>query len=93
MEINLATTILKNPNSLEAETGEDLTMMDIENGVYYTLNKVGREIWKKIEQPTTIQSICDQLSDQYNIDNEKCSKDIILFAKKMLENNLITIKN
>ncbi len=92
MEINETTIIAKNQNNVEAQIGEELTMMSIDKGVYYTLNKIGSEIWKLVGEPIKIQHICEQLSVQYNIDENTCKKDVIIFIKKMLEQDLISIE-
>ena len=74
MTISMDTSIQLKPSTVDAEIDDDLVLMSTENGNYYNLNPIGASIWKIIKQPTTIQAICQQLMQTYDIDEASCKK-------------------
>ena len=69
----------------------ETVMMDIENGKYYSLGKTGSVIWDLLEQPRSLNSICEVLSSRFAVSPETCEADVSAFLKQMLDQNLISL--
>ena len=66
-------------------------MMNLERGMYFSLNSVGSRIWDIIENPTTTDDIVKVLLNEYDIAEEECKEAVVSFLKGLEVNGLITI--
>ena len=74
-------------SDLDGET----VMMSVKNGKYYGMDAIGSRIWTLIKQPRSVSELCDILLREFNVDRERCEKDVLIFLNKLAEDNLIRI--
>lgn len=75
---------------LISELGNEVVMMDIENGNYIGLNETGKVIWNMLEEPMMVQDIIDELTKKYEINKEQCSSDTLEYLNKMKEQKILS---
>ena len=73
------------------EIGEETMMMDIDRGIYYVLNPVSSRIWALLEQPISVQEICEELLKQYEIEQSVCEREVIQFLGQLLDRKILTV--
>lgn len=74
---------------MTADMKGDMVMMDVETGKYYNLGDVGGRIWALLEQPITLATLADRLTQEYAVSKEQCLKDIMPFVQALLERGLV----
>lgn len=80
-------------NSILAESLQDLlVMLDIDKGKYYSLNSVATRIWELIDQPKTIENICEVLTNEFEVDFEQCKKEVEDHLAQMYKLGLLETK-
>jgi hypothetical protein len=91
--LTLNSIIQRAPEVLAAEVDRDLAMVSLENGLYYGVSDVAREIWEAIEHPKRISVLVDDLTATYNIDRPKCEQETLLFLNELLTERLLQVKD
>ena len=91
MEKLLNSKIVQNKEIDASDIDGDKVMMNLEKGMYFSLNSVGSRIWDIIENPTTADEIIKILLNEYDIAEEKCREAVVSFLKGLEVNGLITI--
>ena len=81
----------KDDHLLVSKLGDDLVMMDIENGAYLSLNKTGRIIWEQIESPAKVRDIIQTLTGLFEVDEEMCKSETFSFLEKLAERKAVEI--
>lgn len=76
-----------------AEVDGENVVLDLEEGVYYGLNPVGTQVWKRIQEPTPLGEIVNHLTAEYDVKYEQCFEDVVSLLQDLAENDLITIEN
>jgi hypothetical protein len=79
----------RNPSILFNDFDDGIMMMDIDSGQYFDIDTIGTSIWKLLEQPASLQTICAGLADQYDVDAETCMADTQAFFAELDANGLI----
>ena len=80
----------RNSEIIHAPVGtDDLVMLSVEAGRYYSLNAVGRRLWELLEQPRTISDLRAAINAEFDVDKETCEADIIKFVGEMIDNGLV----
>lgn len=87
--LTLETVVKKTDNLLQAEMGEEMVMMSLENNAYYGFDKVGRVIWEMMVTPMSLAQIVEKLTDRFAVSTDQCFADILPFFEKLLAEGMI----
>jgi hypothetical protein len=91
MKLNKQSVISKNSSIISSKMDNEVVMMSIDKGNYYGLNPVAAEIWEMLKEPMTIQSICDRLMIEFDVELDKCYNEVIVFIEKLVNEGLIVV--
>ncbi|HJT78596.1 MAG TPA: lasso peptide biosynthesis PqqD family chaperone [Gemmataceae bacterium] len=66
-------------------------LMSVDNGKYYSLDDIGSRIWALIESPTSVGAVCDQLTQEFEVERATCEADVLALLNKLLGYDLIRV--
>ncbi|MDP1663589.1 MAG: PqqD family peptide modification chaperone [Methylobacter sp.] len=75
---------------LSAALDDELLMMNIEKGSYYSLNSVGARIWELLENPMAFDELVARLLEEYDISAETCRLEVENFVHALRARGLLT---
>jgi len=78
-EISKYSIIEKCDGFLESDIGEESVMMREEDGFYFEMNKTGKNIWQAFEGTISVEGLCANLTNKYNIDQKTCFDEVVVF--------------
>ena len=90
-QLTLETHIRRSDALLSTSLGDDVVMMDVEQGAYYGLEAVAARIWALTEQPVSVGSLCERLVTEYQISPEQCQQEILTFLARLLERRIVQV--
>ena len=64
-------------------------LMDLAKGQYYSLNRVGAEIWRAVEVGSAVEDIAATLRSSYPLPQDELVADVELFVTSLEEKGLI----
>lgn len=68
---------MRNSKTISGRLYDELVMMDIDQGKYFSLNPVATRIWDLLEQPLTDDELCMVLIDEYDVEPERCKLEVL----------------
>lgn len=83
------TIICRNEALLSNNLGDDVVMMDIEEGAYYGLEGVAARIWQLTENPVSVGSVCEVLIGEYDVSKEQCRQEVDKFLNDLLNQKIV----
>lgn len=83
----------KNSSILCTELDNEAVLLDLETKCYYGLNEVALEIWKLINGTRKINSIAENICEQFEVTPEKALGSVTKLVKEFEDNGLVTIKS
>lgn len=89
--MNINTKIKKTNKALASAIDDEVVMFDADAGKYYGLNSVAAAVWNQLEEPKTVNEICDQLIKKFDIEKEQCVSEVLGFLPDLKEKGLIDI--
>ena len=89
ISIDLDTTLVRAPDLVHSEIDDEIVMMSVETGRYYSLSDVGARVWELLEEPTRVSSLCDRLRLEYRIDEARCRNEILTFVARLTDEGLV----
>jgi hypothetical protein len=91
IEIRPDTMLQRKPGLLFNEIDGEIVMLSVENSEYYGMDKVGSRIWQLLENQMQFKELVTRLMDEFDVAEEKCSRETLNFVKKMTEKKLLIV--
>ena len=77
---------------ISSKVAGETVILNHSKGAYYGLDEVGVLIWDTLEKgPQTIESLCEVVTGEYEIDVETCKSDIDGLLKELISEKLVEI--
>lgn len=73
--------------------GEESAILNMKNSVYYGMDAVGTRVWKLLQQPKTVSELRDAIVDEYDVEPERCERDLLQLLEQMRVEGLITVRS
>jgi hypothetical protein len=83
-------TYIRNLNILTGSLHDQLVMLDIQKGKYFSLNPVATRIWQMLDQPLSLDEMCSRLLDEYEVEPNQCRIDVEGYLLEMIHLELIS---
>lgn len=81
--------VRKDADLLTTVVDGELIGMSVERGACYGLNGVGTRIWELLAQPRTVDSVCRELADDYEVESEQCRREVLPYLKSLHDEGLL----
>lgn len=80
---------VKSSDQISVNMDDDEIILNIDQGVYYALNRVARTIWDAIERPVRIGEIIRLLCEAYDVSGEEAEKAVVEFLGELSSYGLL----
>jgi len=67
----------------------EVVIIDFETGNYYSIDKVGAEIWRLLEKKATFGKMLSEISNRYNCSSDKFENTLSEFLSELQDEQLI----
>ena len=64
--------------------------MSTEGNRYFSLNALGTDIWKLLDQPRAMPEIIDAIREKYDVDEQQALRDVSEFLETLESRKLIS---
>jgi hypothetical protein len=91
VKISINSTILVADDVVSCDLDGEAAILNINDGVYYGLDPIGAKIWNLIQKPKILFEVIEIICDEYDVDKDRCTDDILDLIKDLIENGLVRI--
>ena len=70
---------------------DEYVFIDTERGEYQLLKGTALHIWELLEKPRSVDQLCSEIMDEFDISKEQCVEDVFPFLQELEEIGLIKI--
>jgi hypothetical protein len=88
-QIEVDTVLVRSDKLLHSQIDQEVTMMSMETGRYYSLTKTGARIWSLLERPMSADAICRQLMTEYRVDRARCEAEVLSVLRRMAAEGVV----
>lgn len=81
--------VVASPDQVSADLAGDAAILQLRNGVYYTLDPVGARVWSLLRNPHSVADLEDILLKEYEVEPEECRRDLLELLEELLAAGLI----
>ena len=89
MVIDSSHTYRKTPHKASVDLDSEGVVLDLDSGIYYGLEGIGRRIWELLEEPSNLADLLARLTSEYDVEENTLRRDVTHFLNQLLKNKLI----
>ena len=84
-------TLIAATDLLSTEFEEETVILNLRDGVYYSLDQAGARIWQLLQQGTSLPVIRTTITAEYDVSEERCEADIRQLTADLVAKGLVNI--
>ncbi len=75
-------------SNVASKTGDEMVIMGLTTGRYYSLNAVGARFWELIQKPTTIAAAAASIASEFEVAQAIAEADLVELAAQFVREGL-----
>lgn len=83
------TRYIRNSKTISGRLHDELVMMDLDQGKYFSLNSVATRIWELLERPMLPVELSTLLVEEYEIGMDQCREEVNAFLAEMVKLGIV----
>jgi hypothetical protein len=87
--MNLETVLSIPPQVMSRLVDDETVLLDLESGMYFGLDGVGKKIWDSVSEGRSIGEIISIIISEYEVDEDRAEADVIAFTSDLVERGLL----
>jgi len=93
LPLSFHTIVVAAPEQVSCPLGEEAAILNLKNSVYYGMNPVGARVWDLLKQPRSVAELRDTLLEEFEVDEERCGKDLLALLGTLQGEGLIEVRD
>ncbi|MBO9711572.1 PqqD family peptide modification chaperone [Sphingomonas sp.] len=89
MDIAPDAIIVRTSEALATEVDGEVVLIRIEDGVYFGLDQIGTEIWRRLAAPKQVSVLFEELREHFEGDSGRIEQETLAFLAELAENRLV----
>jgi hypothetical protein len=85
------TTAVAAENALSTTIDGETVILHRDAGKYYGLNEVGTFIWELLQEPRSLDELCQEVITAYDVERQRCRNDIEELLVELAETDLVRL--
>jgi hypothetical protein len=84
---------VSSPNALSTDLNGEVVILDLNQNAYFGMEEVGAFIWERLQPGISGQDLKDALLSEFEVDNERCERDLVALLKDLHDHELIAVRD
>jgi hypothetical protein len=90
-QITAETVVTRRPEALAEQVHDDTLILDPVGDRYVRLNASGGTLWRRLDQPRTVDDLARTLVESAGIDQSRALADVSTFLSALAERELVAL--
>lgn len=80
-------------DQISCDLSGEAAILNLQSGKYFGLDEVGATVWSLIAEPRRVSEIRDELLEHYEVDADRCSRELVELLEDLASHGLLQIKD
>ena len=81
--LSVETVVRAARTQVACSLGDEVMILNLEDGVYYGLDAVGARVWELLQAPRTVAQIRDVLVSEFEVEADRCELDLFGLLREL----------
>jgi hypothetical protein len=91
MTITTTSTVVATPDQVSATVHGEVVILQMKDGIYYSLDSVGARIWDQLQKPALVSQLRDLVVSEYEVEPDRCERDLLKLLGELAQARLIRV--
>lgn len=91
--ISISSVVIAGKDQVSCEFESEAAILSLRDSFYYGLDDVGAAVWKLVQEPRRVNEIVELLLEQYEVDAERCTTDLLTLLSKLAALGLVEVRD
>jgi hypothetical protein len=87
--MNLSDRAQIQPQVIARQVGDETVMLDLANGMYFSLDAIGARIWQLLGEGRTLAEICAAITVEYEVARDVIERDVLNLVEELAAHGLL----
>ncbi len=92
MPLSLDSVVVAAPRQVSSVIGEETVILELEQGVYFSLADAGSRVWQLLRDPRSVAELRDAIVSEYDVDAGTAAHDLLSLLADMLDRGLVEVR-
>lgn len=83
--------VSRNRTLMEQAVDDEMFALELEQGNFYGFNVSAARIWALIEEPCTLDALCDALAAEFDVAPATCRSDTLALLHELQADGLVVL--
>jgi hypothetical protein len=91
MSVTADTILARDSEPAFVALEDSAVLLSVRGGSYFSLNRVGTQIWNMLGEPRRVGDIFDVLAQTHDVDAGTMTGDVVKFLETLLKRQLVRV--
>jgi len=91
--VSLDSVVVATVRQVSCHLAGEAAILQLESGIYYTVNPVGARIWTLVQQPVRVARLRDTLVAEYDVPPDRLEADLLDLLTRLAAERLIDVRD
>lgn len=91
MKLSKLSVVNVSKDVVHCDVEDEVIILGLKEGIYYSLNPVGTFIWNIIQNPKSLNEIHSAILKEYDIGKEESETDLMELLNELLDKGIIEV--
>jgi hypothetical protein len=91
MAVTADTILVRDTEPAFVTLEENVVLLSVRRGAYFSLNRVGTQIWNMLIEPRRVGDIFDVLAQTHDVDADTMTGDVAEFLETLVKRQLVRV--
>lgn len=93
LKLDLDSRVVVGASQISREISGEAYILQLDNGVYFSLDGVGALVWEMVQEPRSVREIRARILSEYDVDEQRCEQDLIELLHDLHARKLVDVRN
>jgi len=84
-QIDPGRTVVRSAEPILAAFSDGFVMLSVEAQKYFSLNDTAEAIWRRMEQPITLEALSQSLAEEFDVPPDLAASAVKTFVSRLVE--------
>ncbi len=78
---------------VSSDLGGEVAILNLDAGVYYSLDDVGARVWELAQEPAKVGEIQGRILEEYDVEPERGRREILALLQDLVNEGLLEVRD
>ncbi len=91
LALTLNSRLVASRNQVSCDLAGEAAILNLKSGVYFGLDPIGARVWKALLAPVTLDQLCIELAQEYDVQRETLEADLRELIQDLVAHGLVEV--